>query len=148
MPVLGYILWVGGGLLALLFVADLQIPRQPPRTEVPHSYNIHIESNDRDGPKAIAFSGETRSFGPPPAMTVVDFAARKPAPSQSEGWTEAHAQSGDKPPETKAAAKPVRKKVAKRKVGKLNDFARVPDEWRRDRYTGDMGMSFARPFFW
>lgn len=144
MPVLGYILWIGGGLLALLFVADLQLPRQPQRAETPHTYNIPIESQAGSDLKAVTFSGETRNFGPPPPMTVVDFAARTPPPSRTESWSEAQAQIGDKP----QAAKPVRKKVAKRKVRKLNDFANLPDEWRRDRYAGDTGMSFARPFFW
>jgi hypothetical protein len=150
MPVLKYFLWVGGGLLALLLFADLYLPKPPPRTEVHHqTYHIPITSTVRVGTEPIVFSGQTRSFGPPPPMTVVDFAAR---PNKTQDHVkQANAAMTGKSEAAEQRAKPEpRKKVAKRKIRRQQapddrDFAHVPDGWRRDQPTG---LAFARPFFW
>ena len=76
MPVLRYFMWVGGSLLALLLMADFYLPKQPQRTEEPHSYNIPIAAAAPPDSQAITFSGETHNFGAPPPLTVVDFTAR------------------------------------------------------------------------
>lgn len=143
MPVWRYFLWVGGGLLALLFVVDVYLPRQPPRTEAHHTYNIPIAAA-LVGSEPVTFSGETLDFGSPPPMVVVDFSSR------TQRTTEANAQMidaqiGSAQASAKLDVKPTRPKVAKRKINRERDFAPVPDAWSRDRYSG---MAFARPSTW
>jgi hypothetical protein len=144
MPVLGYFLYVGGALLALLFVADAYVPRQALREDVPHTYNIAISAAQTAAAAPIVFSGETRDFGRPPPMTVVDSQSRSSQTAQTAApSTPVQAQV------TVAArqeAKPARKKVARRKVAPENSYAQIPDEWR-SRYSYS-GMAFARPFGW
>lgn len=148
MPVLGYCLWVGSVLLALMFVADVYLPAQPP-TEVHRTYNIPIKSA-HVGPPSLKFSGETRNFGPPPSsMTIVDFAAQtsasKPADAkQGDPRRQAHAQMTNAPSSVEPKAKSTRKKIAKRKVRRDRDFAHVPEQWRQNR---DFGFAFARPLW-
>lgn len=138
MPVWKYFLWVGGGLVALLFVADFYVPKEPPRTEAQHAYSIPIAAAQA-GSQAITFSGETLDFGSPPPMVVVDFA------SKAHQATQAYAQMSSASASAQKDVKPVRQKVAKRKIDKPRDLAPVPDEWSRDRYTG---VTFARRFPW
>jgi hypothetical protein len=140
MPILGYCLYVGGTLIALLFVADFYIPKQAPREEVVHAYNIPIAAPlVRSEP--MTFSGQTRDFGAPPPMTVVDFAAKAQAAGPTARTSQALAQAA-------STAKPVRKKVARRKINRSpeNSFAHIPEEWR-SRY-GYTGMAYARPLGW
>jgi hypothetical protein len=149
MPVLRYCLYVGGTLLALLFAADFYIPKQAVREEVPHTYHIPIAAAFTPS-QPITFSGQTRDFGAPPPMTVVDLAAKAPTAETRDRSTQALKQA--LAPAAQREAKPVRKKVARRKVAPPeNSFAQIPDEWRH-RYaypgTGMAGMAFARPFSW
>ncbi len=148
MPVLKYFLWVGGSLLALMLVANLYLPKQPQRTETHHTYNIPISAPVSGDSQAITFSGPTRNFGPPPPMTVVDFAARPNDATQ----TVTHSAMQARAEMTEQSAKPARQKVkvAKRKIKRQrapvdHDVARLPDTWHRDQ---PMGLAFARPFFW
>jgi hypothetical protein len=148
MPILGYCLYVGGTLIVLLFVADLYIPKQAVREVVPYTYHIPITAAHTAG-QPITFSGPTRDFGAPPPMTIVDLAAKAPTAEAKRQTSLALAQLA---PTAQRAGKPVRKKVARRKVPPENRFAQMPDEWRH-RYpqTGmypRMGMAFARPFTW
>lgn len=142
MPILGYCLYVGGTLLALLFVTDFYIPKQVPRDETPHTYNIPIAASVVPG-QSITFSGATRDFGTPPPMTVVDFAAKAQTSGSALRASQVLAQVA---PAAQRGTKPVRKKIARRKVGPSpeNSFAQIPEEWR-SRYT-HTGMAFARPF--
>jgi hypothetical protein len=146
MPVLRYFMWVGGSLLALLLMADFYLPKQPQRTDAPHSYNIPIAAAAPPDSQAITFSGETRNFGAPPPLTVVDFAARtNDAKQAATPAMQAHAQMT-----AEQSAKPARQKVAKRKIKRQrvpvdHDVARLPDAWQRDQ---PMGLAFARPFSW
>jgi hypothetical protein len=144
MPILGYCLYVGGALVALLFVADFYIPKQAVREELPHTYHIPIAAAFNPN-QPITFSGQTRDFGAPPPMTVVDLAAKAPA-AETQGRTP---QALKTQQALASEAKPVRKKVARRKVAPPeNSFAQIPDEWRhRYPYQGP-GMAFARPFSW
>jgi hypothetical protein len=142
MPIRGYLLYVGSALIALLFVADLYVPRQAPRAEAPRAYNIPITAAQAPG-GPIIFSGATRDFGRPPPMTVVDLASpSKAAPEQAQ------AKAAPAQAQVTVAArqepKPARRKVARRKVSPENSYAQIPDEWRH-RYTG---MAFARPLGW
>jgi hypothetical protein len=143
MPILGYCLYVGGTLLALLFVTDFYIPKQAPRDETPHAYNIPIAAALVPG-QSITFSGQTRDFGTPPPMTVVDFAAK----AQATEPARASQTLAQLTPAAQREAKPVRKKVARRKINPApeNSFAQIPEEWR-SRYT-QTGIAFARPFGW
>jgi hypothetical protein len=142
MPLLGYFFYVGSALVALLFVTDIYVPRQAVREEAAHTYNIPITA----APTAtapIVFSGETRDFGRPEAMTVADLASKAPQTAQAAAAvTSVQAQ-------VRVAArqepKP-RKKVARRKVPVENRYAQIPDEWR-NRYSYS-SMAFARPFGW
>jgi hypothetical protein len=151
MPVLRYCLYVGGTLLALLFVADFFIPKHAVREEVPHTYHIPIAAAFNPN-QPITFSGQTRDFGAPPPMTVVDLAAKAPA-AETQGRTsqalKQQALNQQALNQQALAPKPVRKKVARRKVAPPeNSFAQIPDEWRhRYSYPGP-GMAFARPFSW
>jgi hypothetical protein len=152
MPILKYFLWVGGGLLALLFAADLYVPKHAMRAEVPHTYHIAIASPVRPGVEALTFSGETRDFGRPPAMTVVDFSTQPDAASQAatERTLQARAEVSAVSTSAQQDAKPARQKVAKRKVKRYRepdarDVAYVPDGWRREQ---PFGLAFARPFSW
>jgi hypothetical protein len=143
MPILGYFLYIGGTLLALLFVADAYVPRQAPREEVPHAYNIPITAA-HTATAPIVFSGETRDFGRPPPLAVVDFASQLPRTAQ------AAVQPAPAATQVTVAARqetrPARKKVARRKRAPENSYAQIPDEWR-SRYTYT-GMAFARPPDW
>lgn len=151
MPILGYFLYVGGALVALLLAADFYIPQQAVREEAPHAYNIQITAAPSTN-APITFSGHTRDFGAPPPMTVVDLASKaQDAPQSTQEQPlarQAHAQaisSAQQP-------KPVRKKIARRKVSPPaeNSYAQIPDEWRH-RYGGTpayTGMAFARPPSW
>jgi hypothetical protein len=143
MPILGYFLYIGGTLLALLFVADAYVPRQAPREDAPHVYNIPITAA-HIASAPIVFSGETRDFGRPPAMTVVDFASQSPRTTQAA--TQPAPVQAQVTVAARQEAKPVRKKVARRKVAPENSYAQIPDEWR-SRYTYT-GMAFARPLGW
>lgn len=152
MPVLRYLLWVGGALLALLFVADSNLPRQPPQAWTPHAYKIPIAASVRPGPQPVTFSGETRNFGSPPPMIVVDFSARPDAATQSPTHQaiQARAEMTGTLSSAEQSAKPARQKVAKRKVNRHRELAdrdpaRLPDGWRQEEHTG---LAFARPFFW
>jgi hypothetical protein len=148
MPVWKYFVWVGGVLLALLFVADFYIPKQPEQASTQHTYNIPIASSARPGPEAITFSGETRNFGAPPPMTVVDFSAQPIAASRSPGpqALQAHAELTVAPSATQSPT-PARQKTAKRKRQREpadHDPASFPDAWR----NGPTGLAFAKPPFW
>jgi hypothetical protein len=163
MPILGYFIWVGASLLGLLFVADAYVPKVPETVTVQHTYNIPIRAAAPEGLQAITFSGETRDFGTPPPMTVVDFASKAIVPgsaahAQTQAHAAAHAQTQAEvtlASPTAQKSKPVRQKVAKRKINRTRDvdFARIPDDWRRDdvrsgwRRDGSMGLAFANPFF-
>jgi hypothetical protein len=156
MPILGYFVWVGACLLGLLFFADSYVPKLPEATTVQHTYNIPIKSATPPGQQAVTFSGETRDFGAPPPMTVVDFASPPNASkTAATAPTHAHAELTAAPPSPSAQSKPVRQKVAKRKINRSRelDVARLPDGWRRDdmrdgwRRDGSMGLAFANPFF-
>ena len=153
MPIRGYFLYVGGVLVALLLAADLYVPQQDVREEAPHAYNIQITAAPSTN-APITFSGETRDFGAPPPMTVVDLASKAHDAPQA-----AHEQSMAQQPAQQASAsaqqpKPVRKKIARRKVSPPaeNSYAQIPDEWRhRYSYGGTpayTGMAFARPPGW
>jgi len=145
MPILGYLLYVGGTLLALLFVADIYVPKQAPRDEVLHTYNIPITAAVTAS-APIVFSGQTQDFGRPPPMTVVDLASHPQQPTEAPAQT---AQAKNQAQVTVAArseARPVRRKIVRRKVAPENSYAQIPDEWR-SRYT-NTGMAFARPFGW
>ena len=78
-------------------------------------------------------------------MTVVDLAANAPTAEAKRQTSLALAQLAP-------TAKPVRKKVARRKVSPENRYAQIPNEWRhRHPQAGmypQMGMAFARPFSW
>lgn len=153
MPLLGYFFWVGACLLGLLFVTDSYVPKKPDATTVEHTYNIPIKSAAPSGQQAVTFSGETRVFGTPQPMTVVDFAAAATS-SKSAVPAQAHAELTVTAPAAQQT-KPARQKVAKRKINRSRevDFARIPDGWRRDeprdswRRDGSMGLAFANPFF-
>jgi hypothetical protein len=161
MPIWKYLLWVGGGLLALLFVADVYLPKQPAQATAEHVYNIPIASTAPRGPPALTFSGETRHFGPPPPMTVVDFSAHPNAAEQTQDAQAmlARAETAATPSATQSA-RPARPKVAKRKVNRQREFARrdpahLPDGWGQDRWRqdgwrqdGPTGLAFAKPTFW
>jgi hypothetical protein len=104
-PILQYFCWVGASLLALLFLADTQLPRPELRNETPHHANIRIASNVT-GPQAVTFSGHTIDHGVAPAMQVVDF---------SDPRRQALAQAA--PPATaKTEPQKSRKRYARRKV--------------------------------
>jgi len=146
MPILGYLLYVGATLLALLFVVDVYVPKQPIREEVRHTYHIPIAA----APTAtapIVFSGETRDFGRPPPMTVVDLANHPPTTAQAAAQPALVQGQTQVTVAAKHDTKPVRRKVARRKMAPAeNSYAQIPDEWR-SRYT-NTGMAFARPFGW
>lgn len=151
MPIVGYFMWVGGGLVALLFLADLYVPRQPAKAQVHHTYHIPITSSAHAELGPVRFSGETRSFGPPPPMNVVDFAAHPSRTTQAASRQAMQASAETTSPSSSAEqrARPVRKKVAKRKIQRRRpadrDFAHLPSGWYRERPAG---LAFAQPFFW
>jgi hypothetical protein len=156
MPIWKYLLWVGGGLLGLLFVADVYLPKQIAQASAEHVYNIPIASTAPPGPPPLTFSGETRQFVSPPPMTVVDFSAQANAAGQAEDAqaTQARAEMITTPSVVQNA-KPARPKVAKRKVNRQRDFARrdpahLPEGWGQDRWRqdGPTGLAFAKPSFW
>lgn len=78
-----YFCWVGAGLLALLFVADSQLPRPEARAEEVRNFHIRVAAKPTL-PEAITFSGHAASYGPAPALEVVDFAARASQPSSAD----------------------------------------------------------------
>jgi hypothetical protein len=153
MPILGYFVWVGACLLGLLFFADSYVPKLPETATVQYVYNIPIKSAALPGQQAVTFSGETRDFGSPPPMTVIDFAALA-ASSKPAAPAQAHAELTVTAPVAQKL-KPPRQRAAKRKINRAHDFdvARIPDGWRRDdardgwRRDGSMGLAFANPFF-
>lgn len=151
MPILSYFLWAGGALLGLLFVADWYLPEHPSRAEVHYTYHIPIASSVRAGPQPITFSGETRHFGPPPPMTVVDYSAR-PVGAQTAALPAMQANAEMATPSSSASqhAEPARQKVAKRKIHRRrvvtdHDAGILPGGWRPE---APPGMAFARPLFW
>jgi len=143
MPILGYLLSVGSALVALLFVADFYVPRQAPRDEAPHNYNIVITAAQTMG-GAVTFSGAPRVFGPPPPMTIVDLATNPPKTAPDQPQAQATQSQAQMAVAARQDQKHVRRKVARRKVSPENSYAQIPDEWRH-RYTG---MAFARPLGW
>lgn len=164
MPLRGYLLYVSGALVALLLATNLYIPRQAQREEAPHAYNIQITAPPNPN-RPVTFSGETRNFGEPPPMTVVDF-AEKAQPHVAQAAAPARGASRKvvakaAPARTARAhphatvtaqreARPARTRVARRRTGPENSYAQIPDEWRH-RYTvlgPGMGMAYARPFTW
>jgi hypothetical protein len=147
MPVFGYFMWVGGGLLALMLAADFYLPKQPQRTEVHHTYNIPISAPASEDTQAITFSGETRNFGAPPPMTVVDFAARPNDATQADTNTAMQARAqmiGQSATPSQQKAKVAKRKIKRQRAPIDHDVARLPDAWHRDQ---PMGLAFARPFF-
>jgi hypothetical protein len=145
MPILGYLLYVGGTLLALLFVADIYVPKQAPRDEVPHTYNIPITAAVTAS-APIVFSGQTQDFGRPPPMTIVDLASHPQQPAEAPTQPAQATNQAQTSVAARSEARPVRRKIARRKVAPENSYAQIPDEWR-SRYT-NTGMAFARPFGW
>jgi hypothetical protein len=145
MPILGYLLYVGGMLLALLFVADIYVPKHAPRDEVPHTYNIPITAAVTAS-APIVFSGQTQDFGRPPPMTIVDLASHSRQPAEAPTQPAQATNQAQATVAARSEARPVRKKIARRKVAPENSYAQIPDEWR-SRYT-NTGMAFARPFGW
>jgi hypothetical protein len=126
-PILQYFGWVGASLLALLFLADTQLPRPELRKETPHHANIRIASNVT-GPQAVTFSGRTIDYGVAPAMQVVDF---------SDPRRQAFAQAAPPPaspqaaPQSAAKADPQksRKRYARRKIDPASEPPRLVEVW-------------------
>ena len=139
MPILGYCLYIGGTLLALLFVADLYIPKQAVREEVPHTYHIPITAAHTPG-QPITFSGQTRDFGAPPPMTVVDLAANAP--------TAGSAGSGLASPRANGAQR--RSRCARRWRAARSTRRTASRKFPTNGATAirTLGMAFARPFSW
>jgi hypothetical protein len=138
MPLIPYFCWVGASLLVLLFYADSQLPKAEPRAEVPRQHNIRIAAK-QTGPAAMSFSGHPVSYGPAPAMQVVDFAARAAQDkAANDKLARAREKVGDArqslaqaEPEIKrqAAAKPApqrarKRSYARRKVEPEEHYAR------------------------
>jgi hypothetical protein len=61
--------------MALLFLADARLSKLELRPEPRQRINIRVASTVV-GPEAITFSGHPISYGPAPAMEVIDFSAR------------------------------------------------------------------------
>jgi len=128
LPVLQYFLYVGAGLVALLFLADANLPRPELRAETPHYAVIRIAASG-PGSAAVTFSGPTIDYGAPPAMQVVDLSAQAADPRRqafaqaaSETSPQAAAQVAAKSPQQRP-----RKRYAKRPVAP--EHPRVAEVW-------------------
>ena len=120
MPVARYFLYVGGVLLALLFISDAYLPRLPvaktARTDVP-IIRIHIKS-DRKWPERIVYDTSLPTVAPAQianadiGSAVTETPARMPAKAQAR---EAFAQL--QPSDPIMERKPERKrKIAKHRA--------------------------------
>lgn len=108
MPLLQYFSVVGAALVAMLWLADANLPRAVERQEPERTYKIRIVS-ERKSPEAVTFSGHPINYGSAPALRVVDLSVPlevAPKPSRA-------AESLPSTPNVNRA-KP-RKKVAQRK---------------------------------
>jgi hypothetical protein len=126
--VLQYFLYVGAGLLALLFLADANLPRPELRAETPHHATIRIAATDA-GPAAVTFSGPTIDHGAPPALQVVDLSALAAEPRRqafAQAASEASPQAA-----APVAAKPPRQRPRKRYVKRPVEpgHPRVAEVW-------------------
>jgi hypothetical protein len=121
MPVARYFLYVGGVLLALLFISDAYLPKLPvaktARTDVP-IIRIHIKS-DRKWPERIVYDTSLPTVAPAQIANadiggaVTETPARMPAKAQAR---EAFAQLQPSDP-IKGERKPERKrKIAKHRA--------------------------------
>lgn len=82
-PLRGYILGVGGALLALLFAADLLLPKPSPTGIVSASETPRIRiHSERKGPEAIVFDTTQPTMMPPttasPTVTAADASVAAP----------------------------------------------------------------------
>ena len=87
MPVLRYLLYVGGGLLALLFIVDAWLPDRPAVHGGPGpSAAIRIHS-DRKWPERVVLDTSQPTIVPPPAKVADTLPASSPpaarAPSEA-----------------------------------------------------------------
>jgi hypothetical protein len=133
MPILRYFLYVGGALLALIFISDALLPKAPePDTNVAAADHplIRIHS-ERKWPKPIVFDTSM------PAIAPVAVASSAPAPVAAADIAakarvrEAFAQLPELPtaaaePKTPEPAKLEAKPQPKRKVAKARSAPRSP----------------------
>jgi hypothetical protein len=137
MPFLRYMIWVGAGLVALLFVMDGVLPKAAARIENEPTYKIAVTSRMR-GPEAVSFNGENRVFSQP----VV--AEAKPVTPATEPVRDSFAKFEGTAPQRVEARAPA-KKIAKRQVQKpANDYTQDP----QSRYSQDVAYTrtFDAPF--
>lgn len=117
MPLARYFLYVGGVLLALLFVANAYLPNLAPvENSGPQLPVIHIHT-ERKGPERVVYDTSAPMIAPAPAANAEAGTPAQPAVADvSSGAREAFAQVrpvDPKMPEPKQA-QPPRKKIAKR----------------------------------
>lgn len=128
MPLVRYFLFVGGALLALLFIADATLPKLPATEHAEAAANfsmIRIHS-DRKWPERVVFDTTLPTIVP--ATTVVAemqaqrprFAADLPAKARvGEAFAQLSSNSSQLPPADprKSESKGKRKSVAKSHIG-------------------------------
>ncbi|WJR79189.1 hypothetical protein [Bradyrhizobium sp. NP1] len=93
MPLARYFYYVGGVLLALLFIADAYLPKLPVAHRVDKvSYNIHIHS-DRKWPERIVYDTSLPIITPAQIANIEESAAAPPTIAQAKAQVrEAFAQ--------------------------------------------------------
>ena len=114
MPVVRYFLFVGGALLALLFVAGTWLPKMPAETRADADLPVIRIHSDRKWPQAVVFDTSHPMIVPdqttanvPPAATVADisatarvreaFAQLPPAARKQVGPTGPNSKNGQPP---------------------------------------------------
>jgi hypothetical protein len=121
MLVVRYFLFVGGALLALLFVADTWLPKLPAEQRADADLPVIRIHSDRKWPQAVVFDtshptivAEQTTASAPPAATVADISAKarvreafaqlQPADRKQVGPTTGP-KSGDRQPPKRRIAK-------------------------------------------
>jgi hypothetical protein len=109
-PILRYFLYVGGVMLAVLFVVDATLPRPEMRSETVQHPDIRIAST-LTGPPAVNFSGQTVDYGVARDLQVVDLSAKA-----ADTRPHAFAQASESAPQAKTApvGKPAPQRARKR----------------------------------
>lgn len=145
MPIFSYFMWVGAGLLTLLFAAGSVLPQPETRVENPMSYRIAVAAQTR-GPEAVSFSGENRIFAQPPVAVaeaqpadkrVLDAFARLNTPEGSQ-------KLNDNTPELRTAKDaPKAKKTVKRKTRQPSESQQMAE---RDFIMERRAVAYSRSY--
>jgi len=123
MPILRFMTWVGTALLALLFLADWQLPKPLPEPASDTIRPVIRITSIQQPPERIVIDTSQPTIVPPPTL-FTDAAPSEPIPSEPSPTPKSYAAAAPPPVATKLDQK--NRKVVKRQAPKVADKPAAP----------------------